>query len=268
MPTIQVLIATVDRKGVSLPTKMNISSDAIICDQCGITKNEEFIFNENKIKLCCFNERGVGKNRNRALELASADISLIADDDMTYADGYSELVKKEFAAHPKADVILFNVVRANGLPYKVRKPFRVRYHNFMRFGAVRIAFRTQSVKECGIIFSEIFGGGTRYSHGEDSLFLKDCLDNGLRLVAVPTVIAHLNNERNSTWFSGFDSRYFSDQGALYAAISRKFCLPLCFQDAYRHRKKYAIHGSFIKNYKEMRSGAKNFLLTVKTQNKT
>lgn len=264
MPTIQVLVATVDHKGSALPKKMNISSDAIICDQCGITKNEEFIFNKNKIKLFCFNERGVGKNRNRALELASADISLIADDDMTYADGYSELVKNEFAAHPEADVILFNVIRTNGDPYNVRKPFRVRYHNFMRFGAVRIAFRTQSVKNRGITFSDLFGGGTRYSHGEDSLFLKDCLDNNLKLLATPTVIASLNNERSSTWFSGFDSRYFSDQGALYAAISRKFYLPLCFQDAFRHRKKYSAHGSVIKNCKEMKTGAKEFLRTKRS----
>ena len=39
-----------------------------------------------------------------------------------------------------------------------------------------------------ITFSLLFGGGAKYSNGEDSLFLKDCLKYGLVVYAVPVCV--------------------------------------------------------------------------------
>ncbi len=263
MSSLQVLVATVAQNGSlpqDLPQKMNICSDAVICVQDDHTGVDGFSWRGGRISVHTFAERGVGRNRNRALELAEADICLIADDDMRYFDGYPELVLGEFRKHPRADVILFNVNRADGTPYRVKRAHSVGYLNYMRFGAVRIAFRIESVRSRGISFSLEFGGGARYSHGEDTLFLRDCLRSGLEVICVPTVIASLEGGRASTWFEGFTERYFNDQGALYAAISRKFYSFLCLQDAVRHRKKYVSHGSVIKNYGEMKRGGARYLL--------
>ena len=51
----------------------------------------------------------------------------------------------------------------------------------------------------GIYFNQCFGGGTEYSHGEDNLFLTDCLRKGLKIYAYPEYIAKLTEERKSTW---------------------------------------------------------------------
>lgn len=63
-------------------------------------------------------------------------------------------------------------------------------------------------------FSLLFGGGAKYSNGEDSLFLKDCLKYGLKVYAVPIEIG-AERERESTWFKGYTDKFFIDRGVLY-----------------------------------------------------
>ncbi|MBR2459749.1 MAG: glycosyltransferase family 2 protein [Clostridia bacterium] len=256
---IQVLVASMHQKNRLLPIEMNLQSDAIIGNQSNENKVECFEYNGHEIKYYSFAERGVGLNRNNTLMRADAEYCLIADDDMKYYDGYPETVEKAFAEHPDADVLIFNVDEPMRKPYVIRKAHRVNHFNYMRYATFRFAFRTEAIRRRGIAFNLSFGGGAKYSHGEDSLFLCDCLNKDLRIMALPISIATLTYTRESTWFKGFDDRYFSDQGALFAAISRKSLSLLCLQDVIRHRKKYAVHGSVVKNYRMMKKGANAFL---------
>ena len=74
--------------------------------------------------------------------------------------------------------------------------------------------RSSKLKSLGIKFSILFGGGARFSNGEDSLFLKDCLDKGLKMFAVPAVLGE-EVPRPSTWFNGYNDKFFYDRGVLY-----------------------------------------------------
>lgn len=259
MSKLEVLAVTVNGDFKNLVEKMNIRSDAVIANQCDGFGYDCFEHNGSEIRCFSFAERGVGLNRNNALMRAKAEISLIADDDMRYCDDYAEKLEEQFEKYPQADVLIFNVTESRGRPFVIRKPMKIGYLNYMRFATFRFAFRTESVRKHGISFNLSFGGGTRYSHGEDSLFLRDCLREGLKVIAVPVTIAELLYDRNSSWFRGFDDKYFYDQGVLYAAISRKLRFFLCLQDAIRHQKKYASHGGIMKNYRAMLKGAKEFL---------
>ena len=60
---------------------------------------------------------GVGINRNLALFYATGDILLLADDDMVYADGYPEMVRKAFADWPDArgDQLQYLLWRRDGV---------------------------------------------------------------------------------------------------------------------------------------------------------
>lgn len=49
-------------------------------------------------------------------------------------------------------------------------------------------------------------------------FLKECLDKGLRLYAVPYAIAEIDQDAASSWFTGYTEKYFYDKGALYASL--------------------------------------------------
>ena len=58
------------------------------------------------------------------------------------------------------------------------------------------------------------GGGARFSCGEDSLFFRECLKTGIRIYASPILIAG-EEVRTSTWFCGYNEKYFTDKGVLY-----------------------------------------------------
>lgn len=235
---IQVLVATMHQTDHSLPEKMNIQTDAIIGNQCDRNSIEEFEFQGHQIKFLNFSERGVGLNRNNALMRANAEICLFADDDLVYFDDYVDTIQSGFLLHPDADVLIFNIKEKNPTRYIISKDHRVFWHNYMRYGAVRIAVRLKSIKENAVYFNQCFGGGTEHGSGEDTLFLTECLRRRLKIYAVPKYIASLTDERDSTWFTGYDEKYFRDKGALYRAISRKWWKLLCIQDVLRHRKKY------------------------------
>lgn len=233
---IQVLVAAMNQKDHSLLKSMNIQSDAIIGNQCDFNLIDNFDWNGYKITYLNFNERGVGLNRNNALMRAQADICLFADDDMIYEEGYPKLVLGAFQRHPDADVIIFNLKEKNPKRYIIKKDIRINYFNYLRYGAARIAVKLSSIHEKGIFFNLCFGGGAKYRHGEDNLFLNSCLEKHLKIYGVPEFIASLSEDRVSTWNQGHDDKYFRDQGILYKTISPRWWWLLCIRDAFKYRK--------------------------------
>lgn len=250
--TIQVLVAAMNQVDHSLPEKMNIHSDAIVGNQCDQNSIEEYEWEGHTIKYLNFAERGVGLNRNNALMRATGDICLFADDDMVYVDEYVDIVCKAFEKYPDADVIAFNLREKEPTRYIIEHDEKVGFFNYLRYGTARVAVRLKSILREGIAFHLCFGGGTEHSHGEDNIFLTDCLKKGLKIYAVPEYIAVLTEERKSTWNNGYNERYLKDQGALYRAISRKWWRLLCLQDAIRHHSKYRLH--IVASYKLMING--------------
>lgn len=238
----------------SLLEKMNIQSDAIVANQCDRNEVEAFEWNGHQIRYLSFAERGVGLNRNNALMRADGDICLFADDDMVYCDGYAQTIAGAFEEHPDADVIVFNLIEPEKTRYVIPKVAKVSYLNFLRYGTARMAVRTAVVRKHGICFNQCFGGGTEHCHGEDNLFLADCLKKGLKVYAVPVFLAELTEERQSSWNTGYGEKYLKDQGVLYRTMSRKYWRLLCLQDVLRHRNKYGM--SWLEAYKLMVAGAK------------
>ena len=235
---VQVLVAAMQQHDHSLLKKMNINTDVIVGNQCSYNKIEKFEYNEHTAMYLNFAETGVGLNRNNSLMRATGDICLFADDDMIYVDGYEEIVQKAFQENEKADVLIFNLIEEKPTRYIIQKKSKVTKWNYLRYGTARIAVRLKSIKDNGIYFNQCFGGGTEHSHGEDNLFLTECLNKKLKIYAIPVEVAILTEERESTWEQGYNRKYFKDQGALYKTISHRWWKVLCFQDAVRHAKLY------------------------------
>lgn len=252
---VQVLAATTDQTDYSILDKLNIQSDAIIVNQCSQNKFETFEYRGHVIQWMSLRERGVGLNRNNALMRAEGDICLFADDDMTYVENYAGIVTDVFKKFPDADVIIFNLIEQRPTRYINRKEKRINYLNYLRYGTARIAIRTKKIRENAIYFNQCYGGGTIHRHGEDSLFLTSCLKCGLKMYAVPIDLARLTEERASSWNVGYDDKYFVDQGFLYHAISKRFWILLCLQDAIRHERMYGR--KWISTFQLMLSHRKN-----------
>lgn len=259
---LQVLVSTMNQTDHGILEKMNIQSEAIFINQCEQNKFEEFFYNGNRIRFLSFAERGVGLSRNNALMRATADICLMADDDMIYQDGYRDLVINAFKANPTADIILFNVpIHKNDgeTIIKIKKNKRVRFYNSLKYGTVNIAFKTNTIKKNNIFFSLLFGGGARYGSGEDTLFIIESLKNKLKIYSNPTVIANIQ-EGESTWFSGYNEKYFYDRGALFQAIcGSPLSYILMIQFLIRKRKLYIDNLNVQTALREMRKGQKDYL---------
>ena len=162
--------------------------------------------------------RGVGINRNLALQLATADIVLFADDDIVYYDGDLQRVIDAFALLPDADVIFFGIdMTRKGAVFDRRRNTVKRLHlwNSLRYGACRMAVRRSAIVKNRLSFSVLFGGGCIYGSGEDTLFIRDCFRAGLRVYAHDYVLGACAKD-DSSWFTGYNDKYLFDKGAQVA----------------------------------------------------
>ena len=137
-------------------------------------------------------ERGVSRSRNRAIDLASAEICLLGDDDQVYVPDVCDRVEDAFVRFPEADIITFMEKTAPDGVLRKSYPRRTRPHSLISIWKVRapeIAFRLSRVREVVLYFDEAFGYGSRYIANEESIFLADALRKGLKLIFVPDLIS-------------------------------------------------------------------------------
>lgn len=243
MPEIEVLVATMHQTNLSKFKEMNIQSDVFFANQTDRNEYAEKYIDNKRVRMISTNERGVGKNRNLALLFSKGEICLLGDEDIVYVDDYEQIVQAAFESLPTADIIVFNI-ETLGKKVKRRqntKIKRVREHNFLNYGAVRIVFRRESVVRNNIWFSLRFGGGAIYGAGEDSLFLRDSLRKGLRVYTYPVKIAYVKQE-TSSWFNGYNKKYLFDKGAFLAAAFPllKYLIAIYYSNRYRYETEYSF----------------------------
>lgn len=258
--TIQTLVSCVKQNTAETAAKMNLQTDAIVINQC--EQNGYLEYEHNGHTICCydFKERGVGLSRNNALIRATADIVLFSDEDIVYEDGYAEKIVAEFEKHPSADILLFNMdVAEDRATYHTEAETTVKWYNCGRYPTYSFAIRREKLHRYNITFSLLFGGGAKYSNGEDSIFIRDCLKKGMKAVAVPVTIGK-EVPRPSTWFDGYTEKFFFDRGVLYQYLYGKMALPFAIRFLVKHRnimfkEEYPI--DIKKAYSLMREGMRH-----------
>ena len=214
---IQVLVAAMNQTDDKLLKTINVQTDAIMINQCDKVDYKKSIINGNVIEIYSTRERGLSKSRNMAIEKSNADICLLCDDDIYYFDGYKELVIESFNRIKDADIIIFNSEmkgrNESGKPIirKIRKVPR-----YKTYSSVLIAFKREAIVSNNIKFNELFGTGSgMYNMAEDAIFLRDCYKKGLVAYTYPATI-HRCYYGESTWFTGYNKKYFFDIGAYLA----------------------------------------------------
>ncbi len=216
--TLELLVAAMHSEPLALAQEMQLDCDAVIVSQGEHYAFEEIEYKGHKVRFFAMAERGVGLSRNTSLMRAKADILLFADEDIVYEEGYAEKVLAEFEKNPQADMLLFNVQAVAGREtYHIDAFGRVRWYNCGRYPTYSFAVRREAVHKRNITFSLLFGGGAKYSNGEDSLFIRDCLKKGMKVYKVPVTIGE-EKERPSTWFKGYNTKFFFDRGVLYSYL--------------------------------------------------
>ena len=255
---IETLVVTIDRDDYSLPEQMNIQTDALIGNQCGCSSTEKLSVNGHSVVLFNTADRGVGRNRNLLLQNASADICILADDDMRFVDDYPHIAEHAFSECPDADILVFNLIEKKPRRYINKKNMRIRWYNYAKYGAARLAVRREALLKAGVCFSLSFGGGAKYGSGEDTIFLSDCVKKGLKIYAVPYALAEIDQDAVSTWFNGYNEKYFHDKGALYKRLHPVFWPVFMLRFLVKIIRKPESSISIFKAVKLMTSGAVSF----------
>lgn len=239
---LQVLAVTMHREDLSIAQQMNIRCDAVVANQADREDDMLRTTDCGTWRMITTATRGVGRNRNIALDAADGDILLMADDDVTFADDMPAQVVKAFEDCPQADMIAFglSLVR-DGAIYETRSEpiHRVHIWNAMKYGTARIAVRREALEKHKIRFHESFGGGCPFSAGEDSLFIKSCLDNGLRVYAHPYVLGTCCKDQSS-WFVGYNDKYFYDKGVLVRHLFPHTAYVMALYFAVRFKRETAV----------------------------
>ena len=160
MSNVQVLVACMYQQDDSLYKEMNLQTDAILanqCDECSYRLYTEA--DGSRVELISTADRGVGKNRNKALMGASGKYLMCSDQDMIYIDGYERIVEEAFEKCPKADIIVFGLEYLNRFtpPRKEGRRFkRVHLWNCMRYGTARVAMRKGAIDKACLSFSTLY----------------------------------------------------------------------------------------------------------------
>lgn len=254
----EVLLSTVDQLDLSLLDKMNIQSDIVFINQATSNEISTHLKDGMKVRLFTLAERGVGLSRNTALDRAEADIVLFADDDVVYHDGYVMTVLSEFRNLPDADVIIFNLDPTEHTRTLRQNSKQKRVHwSALNFGMPRVAVRVEKVRTAGIRFSLLFGGGARYSSGEDTLFIAECIKHNLKIYTSTRSIGDISFA-NSSWYSGISPKYMYDRGALFAALWPKFWPLLGTRFIARHWAKIQNSMAVSVAIRELFLGGRNY----------
>lgn len=253
---IQLLVSAVDKDAAELVQQMHICSDAVIVNQCDRYGYQELSVKGRRIQVFSMAERGVGRSRNTAMLHADADICVFSDEDIVLCEGYEELIDQAYEELPDADMILVNVrVAPSRRTYWNEDIHRINSRNYGRYPAYSITARHEALLRANVHYSLLFGGGARYSNGEDSLFLRDCLRAGLKMYS-HTVCIGEEKERESTWFSGYHEKFFRDRGVLYHALYGRLALPLSFRFLWVHRAEMCREIPLRQAYRWMKDGVR------------
>lgn len=263
---LQMLISSLQGEPEKLLKGMRPECGGVLVNQCDRDEEKELNINGNVFTVVSRNERGVGRSRNEAISRGSGDVLLFADEDIVYEPGYAANVLDAFRTNPKADIILFNVkVCEERRTYWNEGIKRIRWYNCGRFPAYSIAIRKSALEKCKVRYSELFGGGARYSNGEDSLFLKECASAGCKIYTSPVCIGE-EIPRESTWFHGFTEKFFFDRGVLffflYGGLAPVWCLRFVLtkrsmlKGEIGAKKAYRLIMDGIREGKQVRKGLK------------
>lgn len=251
---VQVLVAALEKNPRQLAEEMKLNSDAIIINQCDHYDVEEWECEGHVFKAFSMAERGVGLSRNTAMMRAEGDICLFSDQDIIYEEDYEEKILEEFEKNPDADMLVFNIdVEEARRTYFNTERKRVRFYNCGRYGAVSFAIRREALLASGVTFSLLFGGGAKYSNGEDSLFIREFMKKGYKVYTAPVTIGR-ERSTESTWFSGYHEKFFFDRGVLYHYLYGKLAGAMALRFLYAHKEKMCVQLSFKQALAQMKAG--------------
>lgn len=260
---IEVLMATMNRQSIEELEleKKSIFSNCLIINQVtneNLNLIDEEIKNKN-IRMLSFREKGLSKSRNRALENAKGDICMIADDDVSYVEGYEKIIRDTYQENKKADFMTFQILTPENGFFKDYKKLDFKHNNIsvLKVSSPDITFKRKTILENNLKFPEEFGLGSAFQTGEQSIWLTNCLKKGLLgfYKSLPIVIHPFENSGRI-----YNEKTIVDRGALHAKLFSWKCLAVNLIFGIKKFKEYKKDLNIFSYIKYIYSGSFIYLL--------
>ena len=195
--------------------RLNLKSDALFCNQNGENKAYDFCFNGKKIRVVCFDDIGVSRNRNHLLKECRGDICICTDDDCPLEDNYESLIMNFYENHD-VDYCVFNglLKKHNNKKVYTGKTKKVRYYcDLSSAGGPGLTYKRDSFAEVELKYNEQVGTPNYICAGEDSLFYKDLFKSKLKGYRNSNVLFNVvTDDTDSSYFEGINEQYIVTRG--------------------------------------------------------
>ena len=201
MLSIDVIICTIDEgiRGVpeSLAPKPERGVKYVVSmqytDEAYLQQVPDELRARKDVHLVFLKGRGLARNRNYALTKTTADIVLIADDDVVLHPQAFDRIRRVYSANPRVDVALFRFTDYSGRLLDKHYPKHpTPFVQALASGYYPCSWEITMrgiVHEQGVLFNEHFGLGADYlTSGEEDIFLHDVCQAGFNVVCYPQVI--------------------------------------------------------------------------------
>lgn len=253
--TLEILISTIDQgiekiKEVILPERHDVKY--IISHQYRDIRFKT-IPNElvrGDIIISQSKGQGLTKSRNNAINLATGDICIIADDDVRYTYKYFDTIINTFENN-EVDVACLKIFTGNNQPeYKNYPVTEKEITSLVDYSpsSIEITFKLDKVKHEEIFFDERFGMGSWLNGGGENLFIYDAIKKGLKVKFFPFYIVQHPYESTIKSFGKYAQRRVRVGGALDARLNGKIAVIKAFAvtlkilpDLIRHRKNLFVY---------------------------
>lgn len=144
---------------------------------------------------------GLSRGRNAALAAADTPYLVLTDDDVTYEDGWVDVISRAFEAEPEAAAICGRVTSPDGEWYSGRRGVRRGASRTFGLGTgCATAYRVDALRRIGG-FDEQLGSGSRFRSAEDTDVLYRLLREGWTVVSTDdfNVVHHGSLSRSEEW---------------------------------------------------------------------
>jgi hypothetical protein len=241
--TIQILIPTYKKSEddlLSLCKKINLQSDALIANQNNNNRKYELDYNGFHIHVIESDTVGVSVNRNILLKNFTADFGIFIDDDCEMVLNYPKIIDDTINKCPKAQAILFNGERqlVNGLINKRKKSINIKHFQQISYAGCPGLGLRKIIQQSNIKFDERIGTPNYLYAGEDSLFLKELINNKINIFSeIIPIFKVIEDVDNSSYFKGYDEQYIVNYGASGVMIHPKTHCLYTFYRLWRLKKR-------------------------------
>src|SRR5699024_1825712 len=200
------------------------------------------------IKWINIDQIGLSRSRNLGIDISTSEYVYLTDDDIVIDKKFEQIIEKQIIKFPETDIFAFQV---SGINENFKKyPTKIKNIGFLRslkLSSVQLIMKTQFIKENNLYYDELFGTGSKYKMGEENIFVFDALKKGAKIRYIPYEIAKVYIGESS-WFTGYNKKYFFDRGAIFYLMFRKFSyiysLSFCIRKRKLYNKQFGIKTAF------------------------